>query len=446
MRSKPRAETQERKHADRHHRRGDVGATLGSAFVRAKHQVLYGSRDEGRTAPHSGAFLGSIRGTVIDAEVVILATPFDAVASALASAGDFEGRILIDATNPIGKQFELTVGHGTSGAERVASLARNARVVKGFNTAGHEVMAKPKLGAHPAAMFVAGDDADATATAAKLASDIGFEGIALPGLARARDLEALALLWVKLAMQRGLGRNIAFGLSRRTDAGSWADVTINLTTSGDAPFLGAAKKTITLLGTGNIGGSLARGWLRAGHDVRLAPRDPKAADVVDLVEQGAKLVAVEGAGRGTDVLVVAVPAAAVADVMKRVGDVSGTIVVDCTNGIGPGLTMLAPDGTSSPEQLAALAPGARVVRAFNQQGAELLRDPKFEDLRAASFVASDDDDARQTVLSLARDLDQDAIDAGPLAMARVLDHLTLLWIATSKALGSRELGLTLLRR
>jgi predicted dinucleotide-binding enzyme len=75
-----------------------------------------------------------------------------------------------------------------------------------------------------------------------------------------------------------------------------------------------------------------------------------------------------------------------------------------------------------------------------------LRDATFDDLRAVSFVASDDDEARAIVLALSNDVGLDSIDAGPLATARLLDHLTLLWLATSKALGSRELALTLLRR
>jgi predicted dinucleotide-binding enzyme len=424
---------------------GNVGMTLGNAFVRAGHDVVYGSRDEGRTAPHSGALLGSIRGAVLDAEVVVLATPYAAIESVLDACGDFEGKVLVDATNPIGPDFQLAVGRTTSGAERVASLAKNAKVVKAFNTTGFDVMASPKLGGHRALMLVCGDDFEATTRIAALATDIGFEGVTLSGLARARDLEPLALAWVQLAMVRGLGRNIAFGLARRDAAGASADATVNLAALGP-PAIGAAKKSVTILGTGNIGGGLARAWIRAGHDVRLAVRDPLAPDVVDLVELGAKAIPIDGAANGADVFVVAIPAAAAGEALARAGDLADTIVVDCTNGIGAGLVMTAAPGTSSPEEMAKLVPGARVVRAFNQQGAETLRDSRFDDRRAASFVASDDDAARQTVLALSRDIGLDSIDAGPLAAARVLDHITLVWLALSKALGSREFALTLLRR
>jgi predicted dinucleotide-binding enzyme len=424
---------------------GNVGMTLGNAFVRAGHDVVYGSRDEGRTAPHAGALLGSIRGAVLDAEIVVLATPFAAIESALGAAGDFAGKPLIDATNPIGHDFSLVVGRSTSGGERVASLAKNAKVVKGFNTTGYDVMANPKFGAHRALMLCCGDDADATSAAAKLATDIGFDGVPLAGLARARDLEPMALVWLQLAMQRGLGREMAFGLSRRDAAGASADATVNLTAM-NVGSLGAATKVVTMVGTGNIGAALARAWIRAGHDLRLAVRDPLAPDVVDLVELGAKAIAIDGAANGTDVLVLAIPAAALTSVLPRLGALGRKVVVDCTNGIGAGMVMTAAEGTSTPEILAAHATGARVVRAFNQQGAETLREARFDDLRAVSFVASDDDAARQTVIALSNDVGLDSIDAGPLAASRVLDHLTIVWLALSKALGSREIGLTLLRR
>lgn len=421
---------------------GQVGSTLGSGLVRAGHEVIYGSRDDGRTAPHPGAILGSVRGAVIDGEVIILATPWDAVPDALGAAGDFGGKILIDATNPITPSFTLAHARTESGGERVAQLAKNARVVKCFNTTGFDIMASPRFGAARAVMFLAGDDPNATATAAKLAADLDFDAVPLAGLARARDLEPLAMLWIALARTGGLGRNIAFGLARRAES----DPASGATAMVSALRPTAAKRAITIIGTGNIGRALAEAWSAAGHDVTIGVRDATKAEVKDLVSFGIEPAPVDGSAKDADVIVLATPHAAVDDVLARIGDVRGKIVVDCTNGIGPGLTVAAPANSSGSETIAARAPGSRVVRAFNQQGAETLRDARFGDLRAVSFVAGDDADARAAVGALSADVGLDTVDAGPLEAARSLDHLTMIWLSASKALGSRDIGLTLLRR
>jgi len=419
---------------------GQVGATLGNGLVRAGHQVIYGSRDESRTAPHPGALLGSVRGAVVDSEAVILATPWDAMENALGAAGDFEGRVLVDATNPPSAEAAGGSSGSGSGGERVAHLARNARVVKGFNCAGVEILANPKFGPHRAAMFVAGDDAAATRTTVELATALGFDAVALDGLSRARDLEALAWLWIKLATKLGHGRHIAFGLADRPNT----DVETTVTISALRPT--TARRAITVVGSGRIGDALARGWTAAGHDVRVAMRDPVSAAAKDLISFGARAVPVDGAAAGADVVALAVPAAAVAEVVPRLGDLQRKILVDCTNEIGAGMKLATRAGTSSPEQIARLARGAHVVRAFNQQGAETLRDARCGDLRALTFVAGDDATARETVLVLARDLAFDAIDVGALESSRLIDHVTTLWLATSKTRDSRGVVLTLLRR
>jgi predicted dinucleotide-binding enzyme len=188
---------------------GQVGGALGGGLARAGHEVVYGVRrgEGGDRLP--------VRDAVAAAEVVILATPWGGVKDALAAAGDLGGKPLLDATNPIGPGLTLTHGHGDSGGEQVARWARNARVVKVFNTTGFENMNDPRYGAARAVMFVAGDDAAACELAAGLARDLGFEAIAAGGLEQARLLEPLAMLWIRLALVLGHGRNMAFGLLRR---------------------------------------------------------------------------------------------------------------------------------------------------------------------------------------------------------------------------------------
>jgi 8-hydroxy-5-deazaflavin:NADPH oxidoreductase len=97
----------------------------------------------------------------------------------------------------------------------VAGWARGARVVKAFNTCGYNVMANTEFPA-PVTMFYCGDDAQAKQIVSGLAAAIGFEPHDAGGLAQARVLEALALLWVTLALKQGDGPEIAFRLMRRS--------------------------------------------------------------------------------------------------------------------------------------------------------------------------------------------------------------------------------------
>lgn len=192
---------------------GKVGTTLGGGLAKAGHRVVYGVRDPSRK-DLGGAQAATVRAAVEGAEAVILATSWDGAKDALESAGDFGGKPLLDATNPIGPGFKLIHAHTDSGGEQVARWAKNAKVVKAFNTTGLENMADPKYGPARAAMFVCGDDAGACEVAAKLASDLGFEAVRTGGLSAARVLEPVAMLWISLAMS-GKNRGIAFGLLRR---------------------------------------------------------------------------------------------------------------------------------------------------------------------------------------------------------------------------------------
>jgi predicted dinucleotide-binding enzyme len=414
---------------------GTVGTTLGRRFAESGHAVTYGSRNPGGAAPHAGAQVASVRGAVEASEVIVLTTPWDAAPDALASAGDFAGRTLIDATNPIGPRLQLAVGHTTSGAEELAKVARGAKVVKGFNTTGVENMANPRYGSYAVMMPMAGDDAAALEKAVQLARSIGFDAYGLEGLQNARNLEPLALLWIRLAIQLGQGRSNAFVWLRRTEIGERPKVPRT-----------TAPKSITIVGAGNMGGALARGWLAAGHRVTLAVRDVAGEDVKALTALGAKAQGAAGAAQDADVVVLAIPFGAVASTASQLGALAGKVVIDCTNAIAPGMQLRFGLNTSSAEELAKTLPGARVVRAFNQQGAEVLENPRFGDATATQFVAGDDDDARSCVLALSRDLALDAIDVGSLSNARLLEPMTLFWIGSAGALDTREIGLTWMRR
>jgi predicted dinucleotide-binding enzyme len=198
---------------------GNVGATLGQRWAGKGHEVTFGVRDPAapkHEALTAKARVAGVAAATAGADIVVLATPWSATEAAIGSAGDLGGKILVDCTNPLKPDLSgLTHGHDTSGGEQVARWAPGAKVVKAFNTVGFNIMANPELDGRRAVMYVAGDDAGARRTVARLAEELGFESVEAGGLASARLLEPFALLWISSAYRFGLGREFAFALVRR---------------------------------------------------------------------------------------------------------------------------------------------------------------------------------------------------------------------------------------
>lgn len=193
---------------------GNVGGALAQALGRAGHVVTFGVRTPDPAKRNEAA----IADAVADADATILAVPFDAVKDVVAAASGFAGRIVIDATNPLGMVDEglrLTVGFETSGAELIAALAPQARIFKAFNQTGFENMADAGPYDPRPAMFVAGDEAVGKSLVLRLVADAGFEAIDFGVLRNARLLEPVAMLWIELAIKRGFGTDFAFVLQRK---------------------------------------------------------------------------------------------------------------------------------------------------------------------------------------------------------------------------------------
>jgi NADPH-dependent F420 reductase len=204
---------------------------------------------------------------------------------------------------------------------------------------------------------------------------------------------------------------------------------------------------IAIVGTGNIGGTLGRRWA-ARHEIVFGTRKPEGAELRDLVAAagaGARAASVREAVAFGDVVVLATPWPATLDVVRSAGDLAGKIVVDCTNPVAAGLRHALPSGSAA-DAIAAVAEGAKVVKAFNSAGFEVFADPRFGTEVASLFLCGDDAPARQTVAVLARELGLEAVDCGPLAQARRLEELALLWISLAAQGQGRAHAFRLLRR
>jgi len=200
---------------------GNVGMALARAFIAKGESVVFGVPDPGKygkvvSALGPAARVAATADAVAGSEIVILATPYSAALSVAQSAADWQGCILVDATNPLAPGLAgLSVGTTTSGAEEIARAAHGARVVKAFNTTGAENMADSHYAGGQVFMPVCGDDAEARNRVIALATLIGFDAVDCGDLAVARYLEPFAMTWIHMAIKLGHGRSFAFARLRR---------------------------------------------------------------------------------------------------------------------------------------------------------------------------------------------------------------------------------------
>lgn len=200
---------------------GNVGQALASAFSNKGESIFFGVPDPEKYRAAVSRLgtqikIGSVQEAVMASTVVILAIPYAAAESVAKSVADWQGKILVDATNPISAGLSgLAVGTNTSGAEEIAKAAKGARVVKAFNVTGAENMADSHYANGAVFMPICGDDEAARNQVKALVMLIGFDAVDLGDLKSARYLEPFAMTWIHLAIKLGYGRNFAFGLLKR---------------------------------------------------------------------------------------------------------------------------------------------------------------------------------------------------------------------------------------
>ena len=193
---------------------GNMGAGFVKQLTAAGHQVSVAARDGGKAqalAQQYGAKAVAIADAANSVDAIVVATPYEQAASALNSAGDVAGKVVIDITNPLTADYMgLTVGHSTSAAEEIAR-ATGAEVVKAFNTIFAQVLAEgANLGnGQKVTVFIASDSERAKLIARALAESMGFQVMDAGGLKNARYLEPLAGLNIYFGYGAGLGTAIA---------------------------------------------------------------------------------------------------------------------------------------------------------------------------------------------------------------------------------------------
>ncbi len=183
---------------------GQVANALGPMFAEQGHTIIYGSRNPTRESVRelvartgAGASAALPAEAAANAEVVMVAVPWDALPDVVRSLGDLTGKILIDPTNPriVGDDGLRDWAHDTSNAQIAQDLAPGARVVKALNTMNWRTMVDPMATGGPVSVPVVGDDEQAKAFVVELVDAIGLEPIDLGPLRYARMVEGMYILW-----------------------------------------------------------------------------------------------------------------------------------------------------------------------------------------------------------------------------------------------------------
>ena len=192
---------------------------------------------------------------------------------------------------------------------------------------------------------------------------------------------------------------------------------------------------VGIIGTGNVGGALARSLVAAGHQVKIAARDQeKLASVA--AATGATVGSVEDAAQ-SDVTILAVYWPSASELTTAVATANpATVIVDVTNPATPDWSGPAfPGGPSAAEQLQTLVPGTAVVKAFNTLFASNIADPKSHGVEIDGLYAADSAAAAAAIAELLASIGLRPVKVGGLVRARELEALAWLNIQLQMATG-----------
>lgn len=209
---------------------------------------------------------------------------------------------------------------------------------------------------------------------------------------------------------------------------------------------------IAFIGAGRVGAPLAVRLAEAGHEVVLGQARDGSASVAEALARSKRLSALplEDAVRSAEVVFLATPFGAVASVLRPLAELlTGKVLVDCTNPVGPALSHGLKSERSGSELVQTIVPNARVVKAFTIYGFENLEDPVYPGypVKPAMLFCGEDGAAKECVGALIADCGFEPVDVGGLAQALHLEHMTLLWVRMVRAgNGSPHLVWAALRR
>jgi hypothetical protein len=196
---------------------GNIGGTLGKKWKVMGHEIIFGVRDtqsskvlSALAAIGGNVQVGSIQEAIREGEVILLSTPWNAVASLAAdNAASMAGKIILDATNNFGGLIINNIG-------TLQASAPTARLYRAFNSLGWEVFANPQIDGVIADMFYCGPDGPSRQQVEALIAEIGVHPIYIGDNDRVQIVDNLGALWVTLVFRLGYERQLALKIIQKS--------------------------------------------------------------------------------------------------------------------------------------------------------------------------------------------------------------------------------------
>lgn len=218
-----------------------------------------------------------------------------------------------------------------------------------------------------------------------------------------------------------------------------------------------ASLQIAILGAGDVGSTLGRKWVKAGHTVAFGVKNPSSEKAQRLREEfGAHVLLgspAEALAKSETVLL-AVPGSAVEEIIVTHAELlDHKIIIDATNQITKGKSEATKQwqGRGSLNSLSILqahAPHAQVYRAFNSYAWEAFADPIYEGVQADLFYCGPDNDALAVVEQLIAEIGLRPVRVGDLDQIEVVDEILHLWgtLALFQGKGRNNVAFKMLTR
>ncbi len=182
---------------------------------------------------------------------------------------------------------------------------------------------------------------------------------------------------------------------------------------------------ITIIGTGNVGGALATNWSKKGHRINLGVQDVNNFKGIELLKNDStKVFSISEAVTKSEVILVAIPPNAIFNVVEKLGDVSGKVIIDATNAVRQ-----SPEPYKTVYHCLADKTQAEVVKCFNSTGFENMLDPIYNGEGIDMFMAGDSERAKSVARQLALDIGfSSCLDFGKSDKVELLEKFALSWI------------------